>query len=106
MTTVAKLTNLTRLNLENTRITNAGLVALSSLSNLQYLNLVGTNITSDGLDPLSNLGKLKEIFLFKTAISADALTVLKQKMPQTVFDTGGYVVPFWNSDTAVYKKAR
>ena len=54
MTTVAKLTNLTRLNLENTRITNAGLVALSALSNLQYLNLVGTNITSDGLAPLSN----------------------------------------------------
>jgi uncharacterized membrane protein len=103
-TTVGKLTNLTRLSLENTAITNNGLANIAALSQLQYLNLVGTNINSDGLGPLSNLSSLKEVFLFKTVVSSTVLSVLKQKMPQTVFDTGGYIVPKWTSDTAVFKK--
>ncbi len=101
---VAKLKNLTRLSLENTRITDKGLAHLSSLTNLQYLNLVGTNITSAGLAPLSNLSKLQQVFMFKTAILSKDLATLKQKMPQTVFDTGGYIVPSWASDTAVFKR--
>ena len=106
LTNVVKLTNLRRLNLENTQITDKGLATLASLSELQFLNLVGTNITTDGLTPLSNLSHLQEVFLFKTTISTPALSILKQKMPQTVFDTGGYVVPFWTSDTAIYKKSK
>ncbi len=106
MTTVSKLTNLTRLNLDNTAITNQGLDGLTSLSHLQYLNVVGTNIKSDGLHPLSNLSALKQVFLYKTTVSPNDLSVLQQKMPQTVFDTGGYIVPSWVSDTAVFKKAR
>ncbi len=106
MTTLAKMTNLTRLSLENTAITNKGLAALSSLSTLKYLNLVGTPITSAGLHPLSNLSQLKQVFLFKTVLSSTDLSVLQQKMPQTSFDTGGYIVPSWTSDTAVLKKAK
>ena len=106
MTMVSKMTNLTRLSFENTAISNKGLAMLSSLSHLQYLNLVGTSITSDGLHPLSNLSDLKQIFLFKTAISPNDLSVLQQKMPHTSFDTGGYIVPSWESDTAVFKKTK
>ena len=106
MTTVAKLTNLTRLSLENTAITNQGLASLGSLMHLQYLNLVGTNVKSDGLHPLSNLTELKQVFMFKTTISPNDLSVLQQKMPHTVFDTGGYIVPSWDSDTAVFKKVK
>ena len=101
--TIAQFTHLTRLSLDNTHITNVGITHLSPLSNLQYLNLVGTDITTDGLDPLSNLGKLQQIFLFKTLISPDKLKELQLKMPQTAFDTGGYLVPSWTSDTAVFK---
>ena len=106
MTIVSKMTNLTRLNLDNTAITNKGLTALSSLSYLQYLNLVGTSITSDGLHPLSNLSQLKQVFLFKTSVSPNDLSVLQQKMPHTIFDTGGYIVPFWETDTVVFKKTK
>ena len=106
MTIVSKMTNLTRLNLDNTAITNKGLTALSSLSYLQYLNLVGTSITSDGLHPLSNLSQLKQVFLFKTSVSPNDLSVLQQKMPHTNFDTGGYIVPFWETDTAIFKKTK
>ncbi len=106
MLSVSKLTQLTKLSLDNTRITDKGLSALSSLSYLQYLNVVGTDITTEGLTPLSILPQLKQVFIFKTHISLDALTPLKQKMPQTVFDTGGYIVPFWVSDTAIFKKVK
>ncbi len=104
MQTVSKLSNLTRLNLENTALTDKGLAAVSSLNRLQYLNLVGTNTTGEGLIPLSNLTNLKEVFLFKTGISPSSLIVIKQKMPNIVFDTGGYVVQSWASDTTVFKK--
>jgi Leucine-rich repeat (LRR) protein len=106
MISVSKLTRLTKLSLDNTRITDNGLAALSSLSQLQYLNLVGTDISIDGLPPLSILPNLKQIFIFKTHISPNALTQLKQKMLQTVFDTSGYIVPFWVSDTAIFKKGK
>jgi uncharacterized membrane protein len=106
METVAKMTHLTRLSLENTAITHKGLATLTTLSHLQYLNLVGTKVTSDGLPPLSNLSGLKQVFLYKTTIAPNDLKDFQQKMPQTVFDTGGYIVPSWESDTAVLKKSK
>lgn len=106
MAIVSKFTNLTRLSLENTQISNKGLAYLTTLTQLKYLNLVGTSIASDGLAPLSNLSQLREVFLFKTTISSNDLTILKQKMPQTSFDIGGYIVPSWTSDTAIFKKTR
>ena len=106
VTDIAQLTHLTRLNLENTRISNAGIAALLPLSNLQYLNLVGTDITTEGLGPLSILSKLQQVFLFKTKIMPQHLKDLAFKMPHTIFDTGGYIVPSWTSDTSIYKKAK
>jgi uncharacterized membrane protein len=106
LTDIAKLTHLTRLNLENTRITNQGIAHLSALTQLQYLNVVGTDISTEGLIPLSNLSKLQQVFLFKTKIVPQSLNDLFLKMPHTVFDTGGYTVPSWTSDTAIYKKAK
>jgi uncharacterized membrane protein len=106
LTTIAQFTHLTRLSIDNTRITNTGITYLSSLSQLKYLNLVGTDITTDGLGPLSNLTNLQQIFLFKTQISPEKLNALRLKMPHTVFDTGGYIVPSWTSDTAIFKKEK
>jgi uncharacterized membrane protein len=101
---VAQLTQLRRLNLDNTHITNAGIAHLSTLTHLQYLNIVGTDITTEGLIPLSNLSNLQQVFLFKTSILPVKFKELQQKMPHTLFDTGGYKVPSWTSDTAIFKK--
>jgi Leucine-rich repeat (LRR) protein len=106
LTDIAQLTHLTRLNLENTRITNQGIAHLSALTQLQYLNVFGTDISTEGLLPLSNLAKLQQVFLFKTKMSPKSLKDLTVKMPHTVFDTGGYTVPSWTSDTAIYKKTK
>ena len=104
MTTISKLTHLTRLSLDNTSITDKGLAQLSTLSELQYLNVVNTKITGSTLQSLSNLNHLEQVFLFNTPVSSVALKNIKQKMPRTIFNTGGYIVPKWTSDTAVFKK--
>ena len=106
LTTIAQFPHLTRLNLENTRITNQGIARLSSLTQLQYLNVVNTDISTDCLLPLSNLSKLQQVFLFKTKTTPQSLNDLIVKMPHTVFDTGGYIVPSWESDTVIYKKPK
>lgn len=107
MHSLAKLTSLTRLSVENTRITDSGLALLKTLTNLKYLNIVGTDITTGGLlTTVSQLPKLEQIYIFKTRIQPDVLAELKQKMPQTIFDTGGYSVPTWASDTTVFKKMK
>ncbi len=46
MATIGQLTNLTRLQLDSTLITDKGLLPLQTLNNLQYLNLVGTAVTA------------------------------------------------------------
>jgi hypothetical protein len=104
LVTVGKLTNLTRLFLNNTDITDAGLQHLSGLTELQYLNLVNTKVTAQGLIPLSKLPKLKQLYVYKTAIKPSDYAQIKSLLPNTVIDTGGYVVPTWASDTSIFKR--
>jgi uncharacterized membrane protein len=98
---IAQLTNLTRLQLDNTPITDKGLISLQSLVNLQYLNLVGTRVTSQGVIQLKTLPKLQAIYLYKTFISSSDWTMLKNNFPQVTLDTGGYQVPFLETDTMI-----
>ena len=100
---IAQLTNLTRLQLDNTPITDKGLVLLQSLINLQYLNLVGTKVTSQGVIQLKNLPKLQAIYLYKTFISSLDWPMLKNNFPKVTLDTGGYRVPFLETDTMIVK---
>jgi mono/diheme cytochrome c family protein/uncharacterized membrane protein len=100
---VAQLTNLTRLQLDNTSITDKGLASLESLVNLQYLNLVGTKVTPQGVIQLKNLPKLQAIYLYKTFISSSDWPMLKNNFPKVTLDTGGYQVPFLETDTMIVK---
>ena len=101
--TVGQLSNLTRLQLNNTSITDRDLASFQSLVNLQYLNLVGTKITSQGLIQLKSLPKLQAIYLYKTLINPSEWTVLKNNFPKVTLDTGGYRVPFLETDTLIVK---
>ena len=103
LTTIAQLTNLTRLQLDNTTITDKGLASLQSLVNLQYLNLVGTKVTTQGLIQLKNLPRLQAIYLYKTFISSSDLTLLRNNFPKVTLDTGGYKVQFLETDTMIVK---
>jgi mono/diheme cytochrome c family protein/uncharacterized membrane protein len=103
LVTIGQLTNLTRLQLDNTTITDKGLEPLRSLADLQYLNLVGTKVTTQGLIQLKDLQRLQAIYLYKTFINSSDWPTLKNNFPKVTLDTGGYRVPFLETDTMIVK---
>ena len=60
---LARLTNLTYLNIGETQVSDLGLEHLAALSNLEDLNLGGIRISGAGLDVLKLLPKLKKLSL-------------------------------------------
>ena len=66
---VAKLQNLKHLWLDNTRITDAGLMEIAKLQKLEGLYLEGTRITDAGLRELAKLQNLKGLSLEDTRIT-------------------------------------
>ena len=100
---IGQLTNLTRLQLDNTPTTDKGLTSLQPLVNLQYLNLVGTKVTTQGVIQLKGLPKLQALYLYKTFISSSDWPVLKNNFPKVTLDTGNYYVPILETDTTIVK---
>jgi uncharacterized membrane protein/mono/diheme cytochrome c family protein len=103
LSSVSKLTNLTKLYFENTSITDKGIVQLKTLTQLQYLNLTGTKITAAGLEGLKDLKNLQQIYLYKTSLTGSSYLALKKIFPKTVVDTGGYKLEMLASDTILLK---
>ena len=64
---IAKLKNLTRLNLAYTAVSNNGIRSICKLSNLEYLNLSGTLVDNGSLKPLESLKHLKHVYDWKDA---------------------------------------
>ena len=99
LSTIAKLSSLTRLHLERTRITDNGLEYFKNLSQLQYINVSGTKVTTKGLEQLSGLKQLQQIYLYQTGITGKEWSNLKKIFPNTIIDTGGYKVLLLKNDT-------
>ena len=85
---VAKLSNLTRIHLENTGITDAGLKHLSGLSHLTYVNLYGTTVTDAGLKNLEGLKNLKSLYLWQTKVTQAGADALKKALPDCEINIG------------------
>jgi uncharacterized membrane protein/mono/diheme cytochrome c family protein len=100
---ISQLKNLTRLQLDHTKITDKGLVNLKFLQNLRYLNLVGTDVTAKGVMQLKELKNLQSIYLYQTAVAKSDWNNLKKAFPKTLIDSGGYTVPFLETDTIEVK---
>jgi peroxiredoxin len=69
------------LQLQNTRVTDAGLAPLRGLSNISSINLEGTSITDRGLDSLKTISSLKYAFLAGTQVTEDGTLALKRARP-------------------------
>jgi hypothetical protein len=67
---------LTELNLNGTKTGDSGLAALSGLTNLRHLELVGTNITDGGVEYLMRMTRLESLSLYRTRISNAGLAQL------------------------------
>lgn len=104
MNGIAKLTNLTRLSLDNTAVTDKGIVPLKGLLQLQYLNLSFSKVTEQGVQSLGELKNLKQLFLYHTNISPAGYDAIKKILPNAAVDTGGYKVEFRASDTQMVKQ--
>jgi len=100
---IAQCTNLTELQLDHDHISDKGMEYLSALLNLQSLNLVGTKITSAGVMKLAAMKKLQSVYLYQTAVDKKDWPALRKAFPKTVLDSGGYKLPYIESDTQVVK---
>ena len=88
LATLAKLTNLERLHLENTKIGDAGIAQLAGLSKLEYLNLYGTKVSDAGLGKLEGNKALKKLFVWQTAVTQAGAKALEAKVPGLVVNLG------------------
>ena len=68
-------------NLDNTQITDVGLVHLKDLANLQKLNLNRTEITDAGLSHLKKLTNLQTLFLKDTKVTDAGIPELQEALP-------------------------
>ena len=104
LTTISKLSSLTRLYLDRTMITDVGLNQVKNLLQLQYINLVGTGITGKGLEQLKGIKNLRQVFIYQTGINSSEYLNIKKIFPETNIDTGRYKVQMLETDT-MEKKA-
>lgn len=86
--TLAKMTNLERLHLENTKITDAALAKLGALPNLEYLNIYGTKTTDGGIAQLASAKNLKKLFVWETGVTQAGAKALEGKVPGLKVNVG------------------
>jgi hypothetical protein len=86
--TLAKMTNLERLHLENTKITDAGIAKLAALPNLEYLNIYGTKTTDGGIAKLASAKDLKKLFVWETGVTQAGAKALEGKVPGLKVNVG------------------
>ena len=72
------LKQLQSLGLDNTKVTDAGLMHLQGLSQLQTLSLVNTEVTDAGLVHLQGLSKLQWLWLYDTQVTDAGLVHLQE----------------------------
>jgi hypothetical protein len=77
---LAKMTNLERLHLENTKFSDAGLAKLAALPNLAYLNLYGDKVTDGGIAAFAAAKALKKLFVWQTGVTQNGAKALEAKV--------------------------
>jgi len=77
-----KHTELRRLILSTTEVTDAGLEHLANLTTLQFLYLEDTRVTDTGLEYLTGLTSLKSLWVCHTQVTAEGEEKLQQALPK------------------------
>ena len=100
---IAGCTHLVRLWLDHTQVTGKNLGSLLNLTELRYLNVTGTNISTSDLLTLKGLPKLRSLYVYQTKVNRSDWAALKSAFSHTVLDSGGYSMPFLETDTAIVR---
>ncbi len=90
---IRDLPHLTRLYLNQTNVTSAGLSNLAGLEYLEYLNLFGTGVGDAGLEALAALPSLRSLYLWQTTVTDSAVAVLQAAAPFLYINTGSSLEP-------------
>jgi hypothetical protein len=81
------LVNLKTLDIQESKIGNAGLEHLTSLKKLERLELQGEDITDDGLASIRKLPSLKELVIHQSwMVTPEALATIRQDLPDLKID--------------------
>ena len=86
--TLAKMVNLERLHLENTKFSDAGLAKLAALQKLEYLNLYGDKVTDGGIASLAAAKALKKLFVWQTGVTQNGAKALEAKLSGVKVNVG------------------
>ncbi|MBM1105692.1 hypothetical protein JQC67_06010 [Aurantibacter crassamenti] len=97
---LALLSNLTILKLDNTSISGKNIEQLATLKNLKTINLTASDFNGEYLNQFSSFEKLQQIYLYKTNVVSKEIKSLKDGQIQ--IDYGGYEIPPLPSDSIVY----
>ena len=89
------------LHVNKTSFSDKEMGVLKNLSHLQFLNLSNTMVSEKGLENLTGLKNLEKLYLYKSKVDFKILNF--KNFPNTKIDTGGYVVPIFETDTATVK---
>jgi mono/diheme cytochrome c family protein len=88
MKTINQFSNLEKLILNNSLITNNGINEIKKLKNLRSLSLAGTKIDKNAAPYFSQLDSLKEVFIWNTNISPTNAEELQRQNKKIKFDWG------------------
>ncbi len=89
------------LHVNKTSFSDKEMGVLKDLSHLQFLNLSNTMVSEKGLENVKGLKNLGKLYLYKSKVDFKNLNF--KNFPKTKIDTGGYVVPIFETDTATVK---
>jgi hypothetical protein len=90
---LAPFVKLRKLQLQNTGITDAGLAHLRQLAELEVINLYGTAVTDDGLQSLTGLKHLKKLFLWQSKVTEEGAGKFREAHPGVEINFGLSAMP-------------
>jgi hypothetical protein len=81
---MAAMKNLESLMMQDTPITDAGLVHLRGLTSLRELHVQNTAVGDKGLIHLEGLSNLKDLQIWNTQVTEEGLQQLEQAIPDLI----------------------
>lgn len=97
---LTQLPNLTILKLDNTSISGENIELLSSLVHLKTLNVTSTNFGESQLQKLADFKSLRKVYVFQTKLDASGPETLNDN--KIFIDYGNYKLPQIASDSIIY----
>lgn len=97
---IALLPNLTILKLDHTGISGEQIALLSSLKHLKTINLTSTNFGASQLQKLADFENLQKVYVFQTKLDSSGPATLNES--KISIDYGHYELPQIASDSIIY----